>query len=87
MPYLWDDEAWEDYQYWLCQDKKTARKINELLKNISRTGEPGLGKAELLKGSSHGLRNARTDAKNRLVYSVERDVVRVVSCRLHYGDK
>ena len=27
MPYLWDDQAWADYQYWLTQDKKTLRRI------------------------------------------------------------
>ena len=54
MPYLWDGEAWEDYQYWFGQDKKTARKINELLKNISRTGLPGLGKAGCLKEARMG---------------------------------
>lgn len=31
--------------------------------------------------------SARIDAKNRLVYKVDGDVVRVVSCRGHYGDK
>ena len=38
MPYLWDDQAWIDYQYWLTQDKKTIRRINTLLKDIARTG-------------------------------------------------
>ena len=31
MPYLWDDQAWADYQYWLTQDKKTLRRINALV--------------------------------------------------------
>ena len=39
MPYLWDDQAWADYQYWLTQDKKTLRRINALLKDIPRHGE------------------------------------------------
>lgn len=38
MPYLWDDTAWLDYQYWLTQDKKTVKKINTLLKDLARTG-------------------------------------------------
>ena len=26
------EDAWEDYLYWQLQDKKTLKKINELLK-------------------------------------------------------
>lgn len=88
MPYLWDDAAWSDYQYWLAQDKKTARKINTLLKELRRTGgaEKGIGKPELLKHSAEGLCSMRIDAKNRLTYKVEGDTVRVVSCKGHYED-
>lgn len=87
MPYLWDDTAWLDYQYWLTQDKKTVKKINTLLKDLARTGGGGIGKAEFLKGDKHGLSSARIDAKNRLVYRIDGDVVRIVSCRGHYDDK
>lgn len=89
MPYLWDDRAWADYQYWVTQDKKTLRKINALLKDIARTAgtERGIGKGEILRHSGEGLMSARIDAKNRLVYKVDGDVVRVVSCRGHYEDK
>ena len=37
------EDAWEDYLYWQLQDKKTLKKINELLKEIQRT--PFSGKA------------------------------------------
>ena len=87
MPYMWDDQAWDDYQYWQSQDKKTLRRINALLRDIARTGGKGIGKAELLKGSEHGLASTRIDAKNRLVFSVDGDVVRVISCRGHYSDR
>ena len=89
MPYLWDDRAWLDYQYWVTQDKKTLRRINALLKDIARTAglERGIGKGELLKYSNEGLMSVRIDGKNRLVYKVDGDVVRVVSCRGHYTDK
>lgn len=86
MPYLWDDQAWNDYQYWQTQDKKTLKKINALLRDISRTGGAGIGKTELLKGSKHGLASARIDSKNRLVFSVDKDAIRIVSCRGHYSD-
>lgn len=28
------EEAWKDYLYWQMQDRKTLKKINELLKDI-----------------------------------------------------
>ena len=89
MPYLWDDQAWADYQYWLTQDRKTLRRINALLKYFAITGGPsrGIGKSELLRHSTEGLSSVRIDAKNRLTYKVEDGVVRVISCRGHYEDR
>ena len=48
MPILWEDRAWEDYQYWLEQDKKTLKKINRLIIDIQRNGYTGIGKPEPL---------------------------------------
>lgn len=42
--------TWEDYLYWQMQDKKTIRRIYELLNDIRRSGlSNGIGKPELLK--------------------------------------
>ena len=38
MPKLWYDEAWDDYEYWQKQDKRTLKKINKLLESIERNG-------------------------------------------------
>lgn len=46
----WSDEAWEDFEYWLKQDKKTLKRILQLLKDIERNGYEGIGKPEPLKG-------------------------------------
>lgn len=35
MEKIWSDEAWEEYLYWQQQDKKTLRKINALIKDIT----------------------------------------------------
>ncbi len=35
---IWSDEAWEDYLYWQLQDKKTLKRINQLVKDIERNG-------------------------------------------------
>lgn len=87
MPFIWDFEAWADYEYWQTQDRKTLRRINALLRDIARTGGSGIGRGEPLRYSAEGLRSVRIDAKNRLTYKVSGDTVRIVSCRGHYEDK
>ena len=39
----WTDDAWDDFQYWLKQDKKTLKRILLLLKDIDRNGYDGIG--------------------------------------------
>ncbi|KRM82016.1 type II toxin-antitoxin system YoeB family toxin [Liquorilactobacillus vini] len=44
------DEAWNEYIAWQSADRKTLRRINNLIKSIQRDGvELGLGKPERLK--------------------------------------
>lgn len=44
---IWSDDAWEDYLYWQTQDKKTVKRINELIKDIERNGcMKGIGKPD-----------------------------------------
>lgn len=40
--------AWDEYLYWQTQDKKTLRRINQLLKDIQRSSFEGIGKPEPL---------------------------------------
>ena len=50
MNKLWSDKAWDDYLYWQTQDKKTLKRINELIKSIERNGiSSGIGKPEPLR--------------------------------------
>ena len=50
----WTDDAWADFEYWTEQDKKTLRRIKELLKDIDRNCYKGKGKPEPLKGNLSG---------------------------------
>ena len=38
MVKAWTDAAWEDFEYWTREDKKTFRRILQLLKDIDRKG-------------------------------------------------
>ena len=60
-------QAWEEYLYF--QDKKTLKKINELIKDIERNGAlNGIGKPEKLTNNLSGLYSKRINDKDRLVY-------------------
>ena len=41
MQKLWTDDAWDDYLYWQTNDKKTLKRINQLIKDIERNGNVG----------------------------------------------
>lgn len=79
--------AWEDYLYWQTQDKKTLKRVNELLRDIDRNGYEGIGKPEPLRGNLSGYWSRRIDDKNRLVYRIQDDAVLIVQCRTHYSEK
>ena len=34
---IWFEEAWDDYVFWQQQDKKTLRRINQLIKDLLKT--------------------------------------------------
>ena len=86
MKKIWFEEAWEDYEYWQTQDKKTIKRINALLKDISRNSpHKGIGKPEPLKGELSGFWSRRIDDVNRLVYRVENGFLEILSCKGHYN--
>ncbi|MFM6947365.1 MAG: Txe/YoeB family addiction module toxin [Flavobacteriales bacterium] len=79
-------KAWEDYQYWMGQDKKKVVKINQLLKDILRNPFEGIGMPEPLKFQYSGFWSRRIDQTHRLVYKVDANQIIVVKCRYHYDD-
>lgn len=87
MTKAWTDDAWADFEYWMGQDKKTLRRIKELLKDIDRNGYKGKGKPEPLKGNLSGYWSRHIDDKNRIVYKIEGDIIKIVQCGSHYRDK
>lgn len=85
MEKIWSDEAWEEYLYWLSQDKKTLKRINSFIKSIEREDVmEGSRKPEPLKHRKGYSR--RIDLQNRLVYDVVDGKLFLVSCKGHYED-
>lgn len=83
----WSDAAWEDFEHWTKQDKKTLKRILQLLKDIDRSGYEGIGKPEALKGDLSGYWSRRIDSCNRIVYKIEGNTVKIVQCGSHYHHK
>ena len=84
--FLFTEDAWEDYLYWQTQDKKTLKRINQLLQDIERNGNNGIGKPEPLRGDLSGFWSRRIDDEHRIVYRVTEDRVEIIQCRGHYDD-
>ena len=84
MKYLFVDESWEDYLYWQKIDKKILKRINLLLKDISRQPYEGIGKPEPLKHNYRGFWSRRINGEHRLIYQVSEDEIRIIKCRFHY---
>lgn len=76
--------AWKQYIEIQVKDKKILKKINELIKDIERNGNVGLGKPEPLKHELSGYWSRRIDDKNRLIYKITEAKIVIVSCFNHY---
>lgn len=86
MNKVWHDKAWEEYLYWQTQDRKTLKRVNNLLKEIARDPFSGIGKPEPLTGNRQGYWSRRIDEANRIVYKVENEQLVIVQCGGHYGE-
>jgi len=89
MKKIWSETAWNDYIYWQKQDKKTLKKINDLIKDIERNKYTGLGSPEPLRGDLAGFWSRHIDSKNRLIYNIDEihETIAIAQCWGHYKDK
>ena len=82
---IFAERAWEEYLYWQKNDRKILKRVNQLLQDIMRNGNDGLGKPEPLRYREGWSR--RIDDVNRLVYRLHADgSVDVMQCKGHYDD-
>ncbi|ABI67770.1 Txe/YoeB family addiction module toxin [Syntrophomonas wolfei] len=76
--------AWEEYQYWQKENRKMTSRINELIRDIERNGNTGIGKPEALRHELSGYWSRRINNEHRLIYSIEGKNINIISCRRHY---
>lgn len=80
------DRGWKHYTDWENEDKKTGKKIKNLIKSINRDGPMGgEGQPEKLKNLPDTY-SRRIDEKNRLVYIASGGNCTIKSCKGHYED-
>ena len=86
MLLTWTPQAWEDYLYWQHTDKRTVKRINELLRDAMRNPIEGLGKPEPLRFDLAGGWSRRINQEDHLVYKVDErsEALIVLQCRYHY---
>jgi len=87
MRKTFSDRGFEDFLYWQAHDKKTFKKILDLLKDIDRNGYNCKGKPEKLSGNYPGYWSVRIDKKNRLIFKIENEMIEIYQCADHYDDK
>ena len=85
MRLIWDQNAWEDYLWWQAQDRRLLKRINQLIQDVIRSGDEGIGKPEPLKHDFAGYCSRRIADEHRLGYKIAEDEVRIAACRYHYG--
>jgi toxin YoeB len=79
-----DSNGWEDYVHWQTQDRKTLKRINQLIKDTVRDPFAGIGKPEQLRHILCGAWSRRIDDSNRLVYLVTDEHIVILQAREHY---
>lgn len=84
MNLIFSSKAWDDYLYWQQMDKKTIKRINDLIKDIKREPFSGIGKPEPLKHNLTGFWSRRITGEHRLVYRILDKGLEIAACRFHY---
>ena len=84
MKIIFSTQAWEDYLHWQQTDQKQLKRINELIREITRTPFKGTGKPEPLRHALAGYWSRRINDEHRLVYKVEGNAVLIAQARYHY---
>ena len=84
MKLIFSEHAWEDYLYWQQTDKHVLKRINKLIKEITRAPFEGVGKPEQLKHALSGYWSRRINDEHRIVYAIQESTLLIAQLRYHY---
>jgi toxin YoeB len=77
-------EFLEDLQHWVETDRRTAKRLLELVRAILKDPFNGIGKPEPLKYLGADVWSRRITQEHRCVYLVKVDRVEFLQGRYHY---
>ena len=77
-------EFLDDLQHWIDTDRRTAKRLLELMRAVLRDPFQGIGKPEPLRGDLSGWWSRRITQEHRLVYRAADGVLQIAQCRYHY---
>jgi toxin YoeB len=85
---VFSSQAWEDYLHWQGTSPQTLARLNDLIKECTRTPFTGTGKPEPLRGDLKGWWSRRITLEDRLVYRMSgtgaAQQLEIAQCRFHY---
>jgi toxin YoeB len=81
---VFSEHAWQEYLVWQKTDRRMAKRINALIREIQRTPFEGIGKPERLQHALSGYWSRRLTDEHRIVYKVAGDAVPIAQLRYHY---
>ena len=77
-------EFLEDLQHWVEQDRRTARRLMQLMNAVMPDPIDGIGQPERLRHLGPGVWSRRITKEHRLVYVVKDIAVEFLQGRYHY---
>ena len=77
-------EFLEDLEHWVEQDRRTARRLMQLMNAVMRDPIDVIGKPERLRHLGPGVWSRRITQEHRLVYVVKDTAVEFLQGRYHY---
>lgn len=81
---VFDPAFIEDLRYWIETDRRTARRLLDLVEAVLRDPFAGMGKPEPLKYLGSGVWSRRLTQEHRCVYVVKDKQVDFLQGRYHY---
>lgn len=67
MKVVFSARVWEDYLRWQRQDRNLFKRINQLIQDVIRNGNEGIGKPQPLKHGFQGYWSRRINDEHRLI--------------------
>ena len=81
---MFQPEFIEDLSYWVEADRRTAKRLLDLVKATLRDPVKGIGKPEPLKYLGSDVWSRRITQEHRCVYLVKADRIEFLQGRYHY---